>query len=55
MLKRFARSLGVVRLSLVAVLLVVVALGVGGLLFASRIAHAAGFSVSDCSTYGTSA
>jgi hypothetical protein len=30
------------------------ALGVGGLLFATRIAHAAGFSVSDCSTYGTS-
>jgi len=55
MLKRLARSLGVVRLSLVAVLIAVVALGVGGLLFASRIAHAASFSVSDCSTYGTSA
>jgi hypothetical protein len=55
MLKRLARSLGVVRLSLVAVLIAVVALGVWGQLFASRIAHAASFSVSDCSPYGTSA
>ncbi len=55
MFKRFARSLGVVRLSLVVALLVVVMLGVGWLVFASRIAHAASFSVSDCSTYGTSA
>jgi hypothetical protein len=55
MLLCWARSLGILRLSLVASLLVIVALGVGGLLFASRSAHAAGFSVTDCSTYGTAA
>jgi hypothetical protein len=42
------------RLSLAAVLIVILGLGLGGLLFATRIAHAASFSVSDCSTYGTS-
>jgi hypothetical protein len=54
MMKRVARSIGALRLSLAAVLIVILGLGLGGLLFATRIAHAASFSVSDCSTYGTS-